>query len=404
MIQTGAKNTISFLYIVSFCHCLNDLIQSLLPAIYPIISQNYHLNYTQLGLLTLIYQLTASILQPCVGLYTDKYPKPYSLCYGMICSVTGLLLLSFSHHYWGLLSGAACLGLGSSIFHPESSRIARIVSGNAHGLAQSIFQIGGNLGMALGPLVAAWIISPLGQKSLAFFSILGLIGLFLTIRVGTWYKGTGHNLFIQHKKSSKKSPFKPVFIYIFMFILMTLIFSKYVYMASITNYYTLYLISHFSISIQSAQICLFAFFASIVAGTLIGGALGDHFGRRIIIIISILGIVPFTLMLPYVNLTTTIIFSIFIGFILSSAFPSIIVYAQELVPGKTGMISGIFYGLTFGIGGISAALLGTIADKYSIDFVYKICSYLPLIGIIALFLPSLGRQKALKKNHYKGSN
>ncbi|WP_327791943.1 MFS transporter [Gluconobacter japonicus] len=362
--------------------------QALLPAIYPILRGNFNLSFAEVGLLTLVYQLTASILQPLIGFYTDKHPKPYSLPFAMVASLLGLVMLAFAPNYTGLLAGAAMLGLGSSIFHPESSRIARLASGGAHGLAQSLFQVGGNFGSALGPLVAAYFVLPRGQHGLAWIAIVAIGGVFIMTRLGQWYKENGKARTNANKPRLLPAHITVVHVWRAMAVLVALIFSKYIYLASITNYYTFYLMHHFHLAIRNAQLCQFVFFAAVATGTVAGGPVGDRLGRKVVIWFSILGVLPFTLALPYVGLGTTIVLSVIIGVVLASAFPAIVVYAQELIPGRTGLISGMFFGLIFGVGGIAAAILGGLADSHGIDFVYHLCSFLPLVGLLTIFLPN----------------
>ncbi len=378
---------------ISCCHLLNDLLQSLLPAIYPLLKGGFALSFAQIGSITLVYQVTASLLQPLVGLSTDRRPQPYSLPFGMGVSLVGLLVLALAASYPQLLVGAALLGLGSSIFHPESSRIARLASGGAHGLAQSVFQVGGNFGSALGPLAAAFVILPRGRASLCWFAIVALVGMALLTFVGHWYRKKGHaqpparTVVGRHPHLSRGQVSRA------MAVLVCLIFSKYVYLASITSYYIFYLMHHFSVAPQAAQIDLFVFLAAVAAGTVVGGPIGDRVGRKKVIWVSILGILPFTLLLPHVALQTTVVLSAAIGMILSSAFPAILVYAQELMPGRVGMISGLFFGLVFGVSGIAAAVLGKLADVQGIDCVYQVCAFLPLIGLLTAFLPDLERRR-----------
>ncbi len=376
---------------ISFCHFLNDTIQSLLPAIYPILKETYHLSFAQIGLITLALQFTASLLQPLVGYYTDKKPQPYSLALGMTFTLCGLLLLAFANSFYGILFGAMIVGTGSSIFHPESSRIARFASKGKYGFAQSVFQVGGNIGSAAGPLLAAFIILPRGQMSLSWFSALTLIGIVVLFNVGRWYKAAHLNT-LARVAPSKISPVSKRKVVISIAVLALLIFSKFFYTASINSYYTFYLIDVFGISVRSAQLHLFIFLASVALGTLIGGIVGDRFGRRTVIWISILGALPFTLMLPYANLFWTEILSVIIGVIISSAFSAILVYAQELIPGRVGMISGLFFGFAFGVAAVGAAVLGKVADLTSITFVYHICSFLPAIGLLTWFLPSVEKK------------
>jgi FSR family fosmidomycin resistance protein-like MFS transporter len=379
---------------ISFCHLLNDMVQSLIPATYPILKDSFHLDFGQLGLITLTYQLTASLLQPVVGFYTDLRPKPYSLVAGMGFTLVGLLLLSRASNFHLLLAASALVGVGSAVFHPESSRVARMASGGQHGLAQSVFQVGGNAGSSMGPLLAAFIVYPRGQYSIAWFSVAALLAIVILINVGKWYK--------RHQSAKRSSlphgagqhaalPSRTVAISIA--ILIALIFSKYFYLASLTSYYTFYLISKFHVSVQNAQIHLFAFLAAVAAGTIIGGPIGDRIGRKYVIWYSILGVLPFTLLLPYANLFWTGILSVVIGLILASAFSAILVYAQELVPGRVGLISGLFFGFAFGMAGVGAALLGELADRTNINFVYHVCSFLPLIGLLTGFLPNIERNK-----------
>jgi FSR family fosmidomycin resistance protein-like MFS transporter len=384
----SSRIVIAVLGAVSFCHLLNDLMQALLPAVYPIMRGGFSLSFAQVGVLTLVYQFTASILQPLIGFYTNQRPLPYSLPVAMLASMVGLVTLAFAPGYGVLLAGAAMLGLGSSIFHPESSRIARLASGGAHGLAQSVFQVGGNFGSALGPLLAASVVLPRGQAGLAWFAIAAAGGMVIMTGLGRWYRGQGHA-----RRPSTRTRLPPLITStktrLAMAILVVLIFSKYIYLASITNYYPFYLMHRFGLTIQSAQICQFVFFAAVATGTVIGGPVGDRIGRKKVIWASIFGVLPFTLALPYAGLAATIALSVVIGVVISSAFPAIVVYAQELVPGRTGMISGLFFGLIFGVGGIGAAVLGSLADRYGIQFVYQVCSTLPLIGLLAALLPDI---------------
>jgi MFS transporter, FSR family, fosmidomycin resistance protein len=377
------------LFAISFSHLLNDMVQSLMPAIYPIIKTNFHLNFSQIGLITLVFQMSASILQPLVGLYTDKRSHPYSLPIGMGFTLIGLLCLSMAPSYSMILVSVMLIGIGSSIFHPESSRVAYLASGGRRGLAQSIFQLGGNAGSALGPLLAAWVIVPSGQRSISWFGLGTLLAIIILFRVGAWYKK--HMLArIARKTSADEHVRLPRKTVIFsMFILLVLIFSKFVYLASMSSYYTFYLIGKFHLSVQHSQYFLFMFLAAVAVGTVAGGHLGDKFGRKYIIWISILGAAPFTLMLPYAGLLWKGVLSVVIGLIISSAFSAILVYGQELIPGKVGLVAGLFFGLAFGMGGIGSALLGNLADHTSINYVYKVCAFLPLIGILTAFLPNI---------------
>lgn len=375
---------------LSVSHFLNDMMQSLIVAIYPILKGEFVLTFTQVGLITLTYQICASLLQPLVGAYTDKYPKPYSLSLGMGSTLSGLLVMAFAPNYASVLVAAALIGAGSSIFHPESSRIARLASGGRHGLAQSIFQVGGNAGSAMGPLLAAWIILPQGQRSIAWFALVALAAMLILARVGAWYK---HQHLARAPKSAAVkyvSPLSRGRVMTAMAILVLLLFSKYFYTASLTSFYSFYLIEKFHVTVRSAQMHLFVFLLAMALGTLFGGPIGDRIGRKKVIWVSILGVAPFTLLLPHVGLAWTGPLTFLIGLILSSAFSAILVFAQELVPGKVGAVSGIFFGFAFGIGGIGAAVLGTLADSRGIEFVYQLCAYLPLLGMAAAFLPAIG--------------
>ncbi|MBV2142692.1 MFS transporter [Falsochrobactrum sp. TDYN1] len=387
--NSGANNTVlTIILATSMGHFLNDMMQSLLPAIYPMLKENYNLTFWQIGLLTFTFQMTASILQPLVGIYTDRRPLPYSLTFGMGSTLIGLILLATAHHYTFLLLGAACIGFGSSVFHPEAARVARLASGGRHGFAQSLFQVGGNFGSSVGPLLAAFIVLPFGQVSVSWFSLAALMGMFLLWRVGNWYNS--YRLANANRpRPDRTLPLPRNKVIASISVLAMLIFSKYVYMASLTSYYTFYTISHFGVTVQASQLLLFLFLGAVAAGTIIGGPIGDKIGTRKVIWVSILGILPFTLALPYANLEVTAVLTIIIGFVLASAFPAIIVFAQELLPGRIGMVSGLFFGLAFGIAGIAAAVLGIVADHTSIEFVYQICSYLPLLGLLTIFLPKL---------------
>ena len=394
-LQTSAERVaVPILAAISVSHLLNDLIQSLLPAIYPILKDNYRLDFGQIGLLTLTFQMSASLLQPLVGTFTDRKPQPFSLMVGMGFTLIGLLTLSQAHSYPLLLLGAALVGMGSSVFHPESSRVARMASGGRHGLAQSVFQVGGNAGTALGPLLAAFIVVPFGQGSIAWFSAVALLAMLILFAVGRWYRDKLVELKAKPKAAERKSSFSRRRIAVSITILMLLVFSKNFYMAGLTSYYAFYLISKFQLSLQDAQVYLFIFLGAVVAGTLLSGPIGDRIGRRYVIWISILGVLPFTLLLPYVGLFWTAVLSIIIGLVLASAFSAILVYATELVPGRVGMIAGLFFGLSFGMGGLGAAALGQLADMTSIETVYKVCSFLPAIGLLAYFLPKIEKARA----------
>ena len=378
---------------VGVCHLLNDMMQSLLPAIYPDLKTNLGLNFGQIGVVTLVYQLTASILQPMIGLYADRKPTPLALPGGTLFTLSGLLVLSVAHHYGILLVGAALIGVGSSVFHPESSRVARMASGGRYGLAQSIFQVGGNIGQAVGPLAAALVVVRWGQSSIAFFALLSLVSCAILWNVGLWYKHHGLERLrsgAAHRASGATLP--PRAVRLGLGVLIIMMFSKFIYLAAITSYYTLYLIHRFGLSVQHAQLHLFVFLAAIAVGTIVGGPFGDRFGRKFVIWFSILAPLPFTLLLPHVNLFWTGPLTVLIGLVLASAFPAIVVYGQELIPGKVGMISGMFFGFAFGVGGLAAALLGVLADRTSIEYVYQVCAYLPLMGLLAGLLPDTKRR------------
>jgi FSR family fosmidomycin resistance protein-like MFS transporter len=388
--QTESAESTAFrvLAAISFCHLLNDMMQSVVPAVYPILKTSYHLDFSQIGMITASLQITASLLQPLVGIYTDKHPKPYSLAIGMGFTLTGLLVLSSAPTFLAILGAVALVGVGSAVFHPESSRIARLASGGQHGLAQSLFQVGGNAGSATGPLLAAFIVLPKGQSSIAWFSIAAMIAIVILARVGTWYK-THHPPTVKRAGNAVESTLPKRTIVIAMSVLVALIFSKYIYLASFTAYYTFYLIDRFHVSIQNAQVHLFLFLGAVAAGTFAGGPIGDRLGRKYVIWCSILGVLPFTLALPHANLFWTSILTVIIGMVIASAFSAILVYAQELIPGRVGAISGLFFGLAFGVAGIGAAMLGRLADATSIGFVYKLCAFLPAIGLLTAFLPNL---------------
>ena len=391
--NSRASTSLAILGALSLSHGLNDLIQSLLPAIYPLLKDAYALDFVHIGLITVAFQGTASILQPLIGLYTDAYPKPYSLAVGMGCTLVGLVLLSLASNYPLILVAAALIGLGSSIFHPESSRMARIASGGRHGFAQSLFQVGGNVGSAVGPLLAAFIVVPNGQASVAWFSIVALVGMAILFNVGRWYAA---RLRAAPGRSSAVAAAqipalpRPVVIRSIV-ILIVLMFSKFVYLASMSTYLTFYLIDRFQVSVPSAQLYLFLFLVATAAGTFLGGPIGDRIGRKPVIWVSILGVLPFTLILPHASLFWTAMLTIPIGLVLASAFSAIIVFAQDLVPGRPGVIGGLFFGLAFGMGGIGAAVLGEIADRSSIAMVFQICAWLPALGLLAALLPKIGR-------------
>jgi FSR family fosmidomycin resistance protein-like MFS transporter len=387
--RDNAGTALAVLGAVSASHFLNDLIQSLLPAVYPLLKVSYALDFGQIGLITLVFQVTASLLQPVVGMFTDRRPTWYSLPLGMTFTLCGLLLLSQAA-YPLLLVAAALIGTGSSVFHPESSRIARLASGGRHGFAQSFFQVGGNLGSAMGPLLAAFVVLPRGQGSIAWFALAALIAIVLLTRVGIWYRG---HVRLTHARASAVPPSRLPRRRVVgaIAVLLALIFSKYFYLASLSTYYIFFLMERFDVSAQSAQIHLFAFLGAVALGTLVGGPVGDRFGRKVVIWVSILGVLPFTLLLPHVDLFWTTVLSVIIGLILSSAFSAILVYATELLPGNVGMVAGLFFGFAFGMGGLGAALLGQLADAHGIEYVYGLCAYLPAIGLLTAFLPDLRR-------------
>ncbi len=393
-VSAAKRTAFSILAAISVSHLLNDMIQSLILAIYPLLQNEFSLSFTQIGMITLTYQITASLLQPLIGYYTDKHPQPYSLPIGMGFTLSGLLLLSVAQTFPLVLLAAALVGTGSSVFHPESSRVARMASGGRHGLAQSVFQVGGNFGSSLGPLLAALIIAPYGKGNVAWFSLAALLGIVVLLQISKWYRQ-------QQQIIKKRGPVPNTVtvlprktVALSMGILLVLVFSKYFYLTSLSSYYTFYLIHKFGVSIQNAQIHLFVFLFAVAAGTIIGGPIGDKIGRKYVIWVSILGVAPFTLMLPHANLMWTSILSVIIGVILASAFSAILVFAQELIPGKVGMVSGLFFGLAFGMGGLGAAVLGYVADRTSIELVYQICAFLPLLGILTAFLPNLEQKQS----------
>ncbi|WAH53805.1 MFS transporter [Pseudescherichia vulneris] len=377
---------------ISLSHLLNDMLQSLILALYPLLQADFSLSFVQIGLITLTFQLASSVFQPVVGYYTDKYPMPWSLPIGMCFTLCGLVLLALAGSFHMVLLAAALVGTGSSVFHPESSRVARMASGGRHGLAQSIFQVGGNFGSALGPLLAALIIAPYGKGNVGWFVLAALLAIVVLAQVSRWYAAQ-HRVNKGHKAVPERSPLPRNKVILAITILLMLIFSKYFYMASISSYYTFYLMEKFHLSVQNAQFHLFAFLLAVAAGTVIGGPVGDKIGRKYVIWGSILGVAPFTLVLPYASLYWTGVLTAIIGFILASAFSAILVYAQELLPGRIGMVSGLFFGFAFGMGGLGAAVLGLVADHTNIFVVYKICAFLPLLGMLTIFLPD-NRHKA----------
>jgi MFS transporter, FSR family, fosmidomycin resistance protein len=384
------RTAFTVLAAISFCHFLNDMMQALLPAMYPMLKQDFGLDFGQVGLITFTFQLTASLLQPVIGHYTDLRPQPYSLMAGMTFTLFGLVLLSAAHSFPMVLLAAGMVGLGSAVFHPESSRVARMASGGQHGLAQSVFQVGGNAGSAVGPLAAAFIVLPRGQRSVAWFSLAALLAIVVLWRVGGWYgRRRASAAGVAAVRGPTRAPVPVGQVRVALAVLIVLVFSKYIYLASLTSYYTFYLIHRFGVSVQTAQLHLFWFLGAVAAGTIIGGPVGDRIGRKRVIWASILGVLPFTLALPYVGLMWSGVLSVIIGVVIASAFSAILVYAQELLPGRVGMISGLFFGLAFGIAGIGAAVLGRLADATSIEYVYHLCSYLPALGLLTGFLPDL---------------
>ena len=391
-IDAGPKTVLKVLAAISVCHLLNDMLSSLLPAIYPLLKDSFHLDFAEVGMITLTYQSTASLLQPLVGLHTDRRPRPYSLPVGMGFTLIGLLILAMARSFATILIAAALVGTGSAVFHPESSRVARMASGGQHGLAQSLFQVGGNAGLALGPLLAAFLVLSRGQSNIAWFSVPALVGIVMLARVSSWAKKYRSNEKETRTIHTQQHPVLPArTVALSIAVLLALLFSKFFYLASITSYYTFYLMSTFHVSVRNAQLHLFVFLGAVALGTIIGGPIGDRIGRKRVIWCSILGVLPFTLLLPHANLFWTGILSVVIGLILASAFPAIVVYAQELVPGRVGMISGLFFGFAFGMAGVGAAVLGEVADVTDIKFVYLVCSFLPAVGLLAAFLPNLER-------------
>src|SRR5574343_435837 len=387
--ELAQKTVYSILFAISFAHLLNDLIQAIIPSVYPILKEKYHLSFSQIGLITFAFQFSASIFQPLVGYYTDKHPKPFSQIYGMLFSLAGIVSLSFADNFYWILLSVVFIGTGSSIFHPESARISNLASGGKRGLAQSIFQVGGNFGTALGPLLVALIVVPNGQRHILWFIIAAMIGLAIISKIAFWYRD--HLVY----RKNKVQPFINLHnlpkrkVQVSIAILLIVIFSKFFYSASLSSYYTFYIIDKFHLSIKEAQYHMFIYLIAYAVGTILGGPLGDKIGRKYVIWLSVFGAAPFALLLPYVNLFWTDVLMWVIGIIISSAFPAILVYAQELLPKKLGMVSGLFYSFAFGMGALGSALLGNLADATSIQYVYHVCSFLPLIGIICYFLPNL---------------
>ncbi|MFC6486856.1 MFS transporter [Nitratireductor sp. GCM10026969] len=385
---SGETTAYAVILAVSFCHLLNDVMQSLLAALYPMLKDDYGLDFWQIGLLTMTFQITASLLQPVIGMYTDRRPMPYSLAFGMGSTLVGLLFLAFATRYSLLLLGAGLIGFGSAIFHPESSRVARLASGGRYGLAQSLFQVGGNFGSALGPLLAAFIVVPRGQDSVAWFSLAALAGMLVLWRVGRWYAGyRAANGSRSGAGTAIRLPRRTVVVALI--VLTVLTFSKHIYIASLTSYHTFYVIQKFGVSVQTSQVLLFVFLGGAAVGTVLGGPVGDRVGAKTVIWFSILGVLPFTLALPYADLFWTVVLTGVIGVVMASAFPAIVVFAQELVPGRVGLIAGVFFGLAFGMAGIAAAVLGVIADVKGIEFVYVACSFLPMLGLLTALLPDM---------------
>ncbi len=395
--RRATNSAMGILFALSICHLLNDSIQALIPAIYPLLKETFSLSFTQIGLITLTFQMVGSVLQPLIGFYTDRHPKPFSLVYGMGITLVGLVALALASSYHAVLVASAMVGLGSAIFHPESSRVARLASGGRHGFAQSLFQVGGNAGSSIGPLLAAGIIARHGRIHLLWFTLIAMTGMFILGRVGSWYR---QHLSERMKNKSSDAHHHPVparQVPLLLVILLCLMFSKFFYMAAITNYYTFYLIQKFDVTVPHAQIFLFIFLFAVAVGTIAGGPLGDKIGRKLVIWLSILGMAPFAILLPHANLFWTAVLSVINGVILASAFPAILVYATELLPGKVGTIAGLFFGVAFGLAGIGSAVLGKLADATSIAFVIKVCSFLPLLGLLTAFLPNLKEDQAKAK-------
>ena len=388
--QVTEGTAYAILFTMGICHLLNDMIQSIIPAIYPLLKDKFGFTFAQIGIITLVFQLTSSVLQPFVGLYADRHPQPYSLATGMCFTLVGLIALAFAPNFMLLLLSVALIGCGSSVFHPEASRVAQMASGGKKSLAQSIFQVGGNGGSAFGPLLAALVVIPYGQHAVGWFALAALLASLLLLRVGYWYS----LVLTEIKENHRKKTFAPCnlpkrTVHIALGILVLMIFSKYFFNACMTSYFTFYLIEKFGVSVQASQYCLFAYLAAFAIGTLVGGFLGDRYGRKYVILFSILGAAPFTLAMPYLNLGWTIVMAVITGLIIASAFSAIVVYATDLMPDKLGMIAGIFFGLMFGLGGIGSAFFGWLADKTSIEFIFHVSTWLPLFGIIAIFLPNI---------------
>jgi MFS transporter, FSR family, fosmidomycin resistance protein len=390
---SAGATVFSVILAISFCHLLNDMMQILLPSIYPNLASGLRLTFGQVGAITMVYQVTASLLQPLVGLQADRRPAPFALPAGTIFSLAGLVVISMARSYGMVLAGSSLLGMGSSIFHPESSRVARMAAGKRHGMAQSLFQVGGNVGSALGPLAVALVVMRYGQSSLALFGLLAVLSFAVLWKVAVWYRDHGLARLEENRRALEQITLPQSSAKRGVTILLVLIFSKYVYLTSLTSYFTFYLIQRFGVSVRTAQLHLSVFLAAVAIGTFLGGPVGDRIGRKYVIWVSILGVLPFTLLLPHVNLFWTGVLSVIIGLVLSSAFSAIVVFGQELVPGKVGMISGLFFGFAFGVAGLGAAVLGRVADAYGIYSVYRICAFLPAIGLLAGFLPDLRQRE-----------
>lgn len=388
--QITEQTAYSVLAIISCSHLLNDMLQSVVPAVYPILKESYSLSFVQVGIITFLLQLTSSIIQPFVGLYADRRPRPYSLAWGMCFTLAGLLLLAWAASFAAILLAVCLIGIGSAVFHPEASRVAQMASGGKKGLAQSIFQVGGNGGSALGPLLAALLVLPYGQHSISALALLAVLACLLLVRIGGWYSARLAYCTSHHTPAPQPTHrLSPGMVRWCMTMLVVLIFSKYFYTACITNYFTFYLIEKFQVSVQVSQLCLFAYLAAFAAGTLLGGMLGDRYGRKYVILGSIFGSAPFALLLPYANLLWTVLLVVVVGLVISSAFSAILVYATDLMPDKVGVIAGVFFGLMFGLGGVASALFGWMADATGIQHVFHISCYLPLLGVVAVFLPNI---------------
>lgn len=383
----------AIIFAMGFCHLLNDMMQSVIPSMYPMLKDSLDLTFAQIGIITLVFQLTSSILQPFVGFYADHHPRPYSLAVGMFFTLTGIILLTFATNFWSTLLAVAVIGSGSSVFHPEASRVAQMASGGRKGLAQSIFQVGGNGGSAIGPLLAAIIVLPHGHKSVMWFALAALLAAAILLHVGHWYAERVKTKVASHFVVSEKPDLPERTIYCAMGILVLMVFSKYFFNACMTSYFTFFLIEKFGVSVQESQFCLFAYLAAFAIGTLLGGVVGDRYGRKYVIVFSILGAAPFTLALPYLNLFGTLVMAVLTGLIIASAFSAIVIYATDLMPDKVGMVAGVLYGLMFGLGGVGSAFFGWLADLTSVDFIFKVSTWLPLLGVVAIALPNIKLKK-----------